>query len=157
IERPREGADKESIGSGARSTVIHPLVQRNTSDLREQRYSSRFSGEEFFLADHRVGVNGADQQKVLPGVAYLEMARVAVEEACPDRPGGSVLELRNVVWAQPLVVEEEKEVHIALSANEEEEEEIEYEIYSQAGGAEVVHCQGCAVWREEWEQAAWWD
>ena len=56
------------------ATISTRLLQQNTSDLSEQRYSSTFTGEEFFLTDHVV--NG---QKVLPGVAYLEMARAAVE------------------------------------------------------------------------------
>jgi acyl transferase domain-containing protein/acyl carrier protein len=133
--------------AGARA-VLHPLLQRNTSDLREQRYSSTFSGEEFFLADHGVAVKGeGGEEKVLPGVAYVEMARAAVEEACPEKRAGGVLELQNVVWAQPLVVSGEKQVHIALRGSEEGEE-IEYEIYSGEAGEEVVHCQGSAVWSE---------
>ncbi|MCP4622043.1 MAG: type I polyketide synthase, partial [bacterium] len=43
--------------------AIHPLLHQNTSDLSEQRYSSQFSGNEFFLADHVVG-----GRRVLPGV-----------------------------------------------------------------------------------------
>ncbi|MFD2408221.1 hypothetical protein ACFSVK_24810 [Azorhizophilus paspali] len=31
--------------------VLHPLVQRNTSDLAGQRFSSRFDGNEFFLTN----------------------------------------------------------------------------------------------------------
>ena len=37
-----------------------------------------FTGDEFFLSDHVV--NG---QKILPGVAYLEMAREAVKRPLP--------------------------------------------------------------------------
>src|SRR5437660_452201 len=80
------------------------------------------------------------------------MARAAVEQAWPEKPEAGVLELRDVVWAEPLVVEKEKEVHIELSVGggEEGEEEIEYEIYSsEEGEEEVVHCQGRAVWRGE--------
>ncbi len=51
--------------------TLHPLVHRNTSDFTEQRFSSVFTGTEFFLADHVV-----QGQKILPYcVAYLEMAR----------------------------------------------------------------------------------
>ena len=32
----------------AADKVLHPLLHRNTSDLSEQRYSSMFTGEEFF-------------------------------------------------------------------------------------------------------------
>ena len=49
--------------------VLHPLLHRNTSDLREQRYSTRLTGEEFFLADHEVSANGLGKQRVLPAVA----------------------------------------------------------------------------------------
>ncbi|MFX9127653.1 hypothetical protein ABTN71_19915, partial [Acinetobacter baumannii] len=66
-------AASATAGATAR---LHPLLHRNTSDLAGQRFSSRFSGEEFFLKDHVVG-----GQRVLPGVAYLELARAAVEQS----------------------------------------------------------------------------
>src|SRR5207249_3682792 len=62
--------------SARATTVLHPLLHTNTSDLSQQSYSSTFSGDEFFLKDHHV-----DGQKVLPAVASLEMARAAVEKA----------------------------------------------------------------------------
>src|SRR5690349_7710199 len=71
-----------SSGSSAGS-VIHPLLHRNTSDLGEQRYRSTFAGDEFFLADHQVKPDGQSAHKVLPGVAYLEMARAAIADALP--------------------------------------------------------------------------
>ena len=63
---------------GGNRSFIHPLLHSNTSDLTEQRYTSVFDGQEFFLRDHQVG-----GRKVLPAVAYLEMVRVAVEKAMP--------------------------------------------------------------------------
>ena len=63
--------------------MLHPLLHSNTSDLSEQRYSSNFTGEEFFLADHRVRMESGTLEKVLPGVACLEMARAAIELAWP--------------------------------------------------------------------------
>ena len=116
----------------ASAAAIHPLLHRNTSDLSEQRFSSTFAGEEFFLADHQV-----QAQKVLPGVAYLEMARAAIEQALPAKP--AALELRNVVWAQPIVVAHRKEVSIALLPADDDQ--IDFEIYSD----DVVHGQGRAV------------
>nr|WP_255298241.1 SDR family NAD(P)-dependent oxidoreductase [Brevibacillus dissolubilis] len=108
----------------ARATTLHPLLHENTSDLSEQRYSSTFTGQEFFLADHVV--NG---RKVLPGVAYLEMARAAVERATGEwQAGETVIRLKNVVWASPIHVDETPvEVHIGLDP--EENGEIHYEIY----------------------------
>ncbi len=147
------------VGKGAATaittTVLHPLLHGNTSDLSEQRYSSVFTGEEFFLADHQVAANGQGSRKVLPGVAYLEMARAALEQAWSGRPEATVLELHNTVWAQPIVfaenklsenkLSEKKQVNIALLANDKNDDEIEYEIYSQEAERESVHCQGRAV------------
>src|ERR1051325_9033184 len=129
------------------SSVLHPLLHRNTSDLNEQSYSSTFTGEEFFLKDHQVRVKDDRVQKVLPGVAYLEMVRAAVEQAWPGRPESRVLELRDTVWARPIVVSEQKEISIALLPKDEEE--IEFEVYSREGEEEIVHCQGRAVWSHQ--------
>ncbi|MBZ5526240.1 MAG: SDR family NAD(P)-dependent oxidoreductase, partial [Acidobacteriia bacterium] len=122
--------------------VLHPLVQKNSSRLGEQRYSSGFSGEEFFLAEHLV-----NRQRMMPGVAYLEMARAAIEQAWPERPEAAVLELRNTVWAQPIVVSENKQISVVLSANDNDQ--IDYEIYSQEADQKIVHCHGRAVWSRE--------
>jgi acyl transferase domain-containing protein len=140
----RQFSRRSSVSAAA---VIHPLLHRNTSDLSEQRYSSTFTGKEFFLADHQARVDGRADHKVLPGVAYLEMARAAIERALPARPESTVLELRNTVWAQPVVVAEKKEVNISLATNDQDQ--IDYEIYSQDSEQEIVHCQGRAVWSRE--------
>ena len=125
--------------------MLHPLLHANTSDLQEQRYSSTFTGEEFFFADHRIRTGGGDAEKVLPGVAYLEMARVAVDLAWPSHLDQDGLEIRNIVWAQPVAVAEGREIHIALFANEEGQ--IDYEVYSQNKDEQTLHCQGRAVRR----------
>ena len=131
---------------GAAASVLHPLLHRNTSDLTEQRYSSTFSGGEFFLADHQVA-----SHKVLPGVAYLEMARAAIAQALPSS-GATTLELHNTVWAQPVVVDAPRQVSIALIANDDDQ--IDYEIYSEDGEQDVVHCQGSAIFRAHSAPAA---
>jgi acyl transferase domain-containing protein len=102
---------------------LHPLVQQNISDFFEQRFSSTFHGEEFFLVDHVV-----KGQHIMPGVAYLEMARVAVAQAVRSLGAteeghiltvGPVYKLRHVVWARPLTVGEHPiTVHITLSPQE---------------------------------------
>jgi polyketide synthase PksN len=138
-------------GEGARGQkpTLHPLVQENVSDLSEQRYRSVFDGEEFFFRDHIV-----HGQPMLPGVAYLEMARAAVELALglQERDGTSI-ELTNVVWAQPVVMSRgSKIIHVGLT---EAEEEIHFEIYEEAAGdgtgERVVHSEGVAVGRSEAE------
>ncbi len=118
----------------AGSAAMHPLVQANTSDLYQQSYTTRFTGEEFFLRDHQI-----QGRKVLPGVAYLEMARAAVLLALPGQDQGSQLELRHVAWAQPIVYPEQAQVSIALFQGEQDE--VEFEVYS---GNDSVHFQGSA-------------
>ncbi|MFE4053271.1 SDR family NAD(P)-dependent oxidoreductase [Streptomyces sp. YIM B13518] len=84
--------------AGPAPSAPHPLLHVNASTLRAQRYETTFTGGEYFLTDHVV-----KGQRVLPGVACLEMARAAAELADPDRdPAG--LTLRNVVWARPVTV-----------------------------------------------------
>jgi polyketide synthase PksN len=120
--------------------VLHPLVHRNTSRLEEQRFSTQLSGEAFYLSDHVI--NG---QRILPGVAYLEMARAAVLQSLGEEEASGVsVELRDVVWLRPVVVESEREVHLGLYP--EEDGSIGFEVYTQEAGAEeVVHAQGRAV------------
>jgi len=137
-------AGDRRVAGAPSPVVLHPLLQNNTSDLNGQRFSSWFSGEEFFLADHVVKSN-----KVLPGVCYLEMARAAVAASAidkEDRERTSIL-LRDVVWIRPVIVDTRKEVHIGLSAAAGGE--IEFEIYTEQDAAnearEIVHAQGRAV------------
>ncbi|KKD52215.1 polyketide synthase dehydratase domain-containing protein, partial [Paenibacillus sp. ICGEB2008] len=91
--------------------------------------------------DHRV-----QGRKMLPGVAYLEMARTAVEQALEVKPGGWLtLQLQQVTWIQPITVEEQPvEVRLRLMAGEEGD--IGYEIYKGSTGAteDVVYSQGTA-------------
>ncbi|HET8796364.1 MAG TPA: beta-ketoacyl synthase N-terminal-like domain-containing protein, partial [Thermoanaerobaculia bacterium] len=95
--------------AGAATTALHPLLHSNVSDLNEQRYRSVFSGDEFFLADHRVESEGRTA-KVLPAAAYLEMVRAAIGQALPQVPAATAVELQDVVWAQPIAVDGGKAV-----------------------------------------------
>jgi acyl transferase domain-containing protein/NAD(P)-dependent dehydrogenase (short-subunit alcohol dehydrogenase family)/acyl carrier protein/ubiquinone/menaquinone biosynthesis C-methylase UbiE len=144
-------AGQSGVGAAVRAergAVPHPLLQQNTSDLFEQRFSSTFSGEEFFLADHRV-----KGEAVLPGTAYLEMARAAVEASYPAASTRSTaknqsgLRLKNVVWVRPLTIGEQPvRVHIGLYPDANGE--LAFEIYSEAtenGNEPIVHSQGSAA------------
>ncbi|HXH41802.1 MAG TPA: polyketide synthase, partial [Thermoanaerobaculia bacterium] len=132
-----------SAAAGPATAGFHPLLHRNTSDLSGQRYTSAFTGNEFFLADHRVRTNGGAPQKVLPGSAYLEMARAALEQASPNRQRLGV-ELRNTAWLKPIVVTEQAEISISLMPSNDNH--VDYEIYSIDGEQqETTHCRGQAV------------
>lgn len=134
-----EKPDREIAAAG----YIHPLIHENTSDILEQRYHSLFTGREFFLDHHRV-----QGRRILPGMAYLEMAREAVARATrTSLDGGTFIRLENVVWIRPIVVDQTP-VHVHIRLIPEEDGSISYEIYSsQDAGDESgpVHSQGRAV------------
>ncbi|HKX30899.1 MAG TPA: SDR family NAD(P)-dependent oxidoreductase, partial [Blastocatellia bacterium] len=99
-----------------------------------QTFKSVLSGREFFLRDHRVL-----GETVLPGVAYLEMARVAALS------GGDaqVLGLRNVVWLTPMVVNRpDYEIRINTSSDSGK---MYYDVCSSGvlnRSPEIVHSRG---------------
>jgi polyketide synthase PksN len=126
---------------GGRAT-LHPLLHRDVSDLSERRFVAAFSGREFFLTDHVVA-----GEKVLPGVAYLEMARAAIRqadtEADRDRPD---IRLRNVVWAQPFIHEAAPH-SLYIGLRTEQDGRVDYRITSAAspGDEPILHSQGTVL------------
>ncbi|MCO4850729.1 non-ribosomal peptide synthetase [Bacillus vallismortis] len=120
---------------------IHPLLHQNTSDFSEQKFSSVFTGEEFFLRDHVVR-----GKPVLPGVAYLEMAHAAIKQATGSNNGQEVrIRLNHTVWVQPVVVDKHS-AQVDIGLFPEEDGKITFDIYSkQEDGADpVIHSQGSA-------------
>lgn len=124
------------------SRVLHPLLHENVSDLTEQRYRSEFTGQETIFTDHLI-----KGKPVMPGVAYLEMARAAVAQAVKgqkERP--SVTRLKNIVWVRPIEAGN-RPIEAQISLNPRENGEIVYDIYTdsqtEASGRQI-HCQGAA-------------
>lgn len=132
---------KEAEGSTIQS--LHPLIDSNQSTLSEQRYLKMFTGEEFYLKDHVIGLE--DKQVILPGVAYLEMARVTGAMAMSD--DFRVHRLCNVMWIQPIQVKNEpRPVYVHL---EQQEDRVTFNVVSKLDsnvGAlaenSLTHCQG---------------
>ncbi|MFE5401375.1 SDR family NAD(P)-dependent oxidoreductase [Streptomyces sp. NPDC056580] len=75
--------------------LLHGSVGEGAGDTTT--YETRFSGDEPFLRDHRV-----HGDRILPGVAHLEMARVAVARALGQDDAAAV-RLTDVVWLRPAV------------------------------------------------------
>ncbi len=117
---------------------LHPLLGKNTSDFSTQQFSSSFTGQEFFLSDHKV-----HSEKILPGVAYLEMARAACEIASNE----AVIQLKNIVWASPIIVGKDGcEVKISLYP---EKDHIAFEVHSLNKEKDpVIHSQGNLIIRQ---------
>jgi polyketide synthase PksN len=107
---------------------LHPLLHRNESDLEQQVFTSVYTGSEPFLRDHKV-----QQEKILPGVAYLEIAREAGQRSTRSK----VTQIKDISWLSPIRVNGTPEkVHISLYPVGEE---VSYEVYT---GEEQVHSQG---------------
>jgi phthiocerol/phenolphthiocerol synthesis type-I polyketide synthase E len=90
----------------------HPLLHRAiTNGSGEEIYQTDFSvTEHWVLDDHRI-VGAA----VMPGTAYLEMARAAVEK----RGGEGTLEIRDAFFLAPLALRDDeiREVRILIDEN----------------------------------------
>lgn len=131
-----------NTNSGRGTPVLHPLLHTNTSDFFQQSYASEFTGEERFLADHQIGAEVDNRQRLLPGVAYLEMVRAAVDLALPAHRASRQMEIRNVAWVHPLTVNDSKRVSVVLSANGESIVDFEVQSTPTDGQDALVHCQG---------------
>jgi polyketide synthase PksN len=121
----------------------HPLLQRDTSAHGERRFTSTFSGDEFFLRDHVI-----HGRRVLPGAVYVEMARAAVVEARGLATLAPV-RLDGLLWPRPFVAgESPREIHVTLRS--EHASGFVFEISSEGPApgpepaARVVHCRGRA-------------
>ena len=117
---------------------LHPLLHVNTSTLDGQRFTSVYTGEEFFLRDHQVR-----GRRVLSGAACLELARAAVA-ASLDEPY-SISSIRNVVWTRPVTMHE-RGLTVQVRLRPTEHDEVGFEILgsggSATGTADVVHSEG---------------
>ncbi len=145
-------ADKSFNGLYAFSTALHPLVHINTSTLSQQKFTTRFSGKEFFLADHII-----QGRKTLPSAVILEIARVASSYALFGNSGEqSLVDLSDVVFIQPLCATDfgsesdtemgaEIEIHITPVS----ENDIVFELCTFNGAEERVHAKGAASVRTE--------
>jgi len=103
------------------------------------------------LADHRMASTGV---AILPGTACLEAARCAFEECCPPPGPEHLVELRDVVFTQPLAVPDRAsaELRVILASAADG---ADFEVRSVTDEAESLHARGSAAWvRAPGEQRA---
>lgn len=133
---------KQEGNSISSNIELHPLVHRNTSDFMGLRYSSVFTGRETFLRDHQF-----QKQRVMPGVAYLEMARAAIIQTLNVKePESNTVRLRNLVWIRPIILEEQPAtIHISLG--KQDNNAIRFEVYSdpKESSEPVLYFKGHAL------------
>jgi acyl transferase domain-containing protein/acyl carrier protein len=125
-----EGAEAPAAVVGG---AAHPLLGAAPPEVSSWRFETTFTGDEPFLADHRVR-----GRSILPAVAYLELVRAAVERVDP----GVGRALAAVAWLRPLEAgpgPRECSVRISRAGNGE----LACEVHSRAagGGDELFHAQ----------------
>ncbi|MGN8845909.1 SDR family oxidoreductase, partial [Niallia sp. HCP3S3_B10] len=118
---------KQSLVSVSQYGIIHPLVHENTSNLNGQRFSSIFTGTEDFI--HSVNENN----HYLSELAHLEMIRVAAKRSMTVKKD-TTLVLQNVEWIEPILVDKNTMVNIALYPSTNGD--LEWEIYAQNEASE---------------------
>ncbi|MEO3712424.1 amino acid adenylation domain-containing protein, partial [Roseateles flavus] len=121
---------------------LHPMLQEvlpvEATQPRRLRLRSRFSGQERFLADHMIR-----GRRLLPGVAYLEMARAAAAIA----RGDGRVRLQSVVWMSPMVVDQPAEVVLSLDPDADLDDAGAMKFTVSSGRADgstplALNCQG---------------
>ncbi len=122
--------------------VLHPMIDKNVSDFNEQCFTKTFSGREFYLSDHVVG-----NDRILPGVAYIEMARAAGEISYNSY---SVRKVRDIFWMNPIKMQEKDEKYqAAISLLPVSRFEAEYEVYTRVGDIRVINGYGTVIFEEK--------
>lgn len=124
--------------------MLHPLVHENTSSIGITEYSTKFDEADQMLCDHVI-----QGKKVLPGVAYLEMARYAVENATRKVTNkNAVMRISNIGWYHPLTVESEP-IDVQIRIHDSHDYKYNYEITSNETTQTIVHSQGCLEFIED--------
>lgn len=116
----------------------HPLLHQSVSvDEGIQKFCSTYLGEEHFFRDHIFR-----NKKILPGVAYLELAKTAGEKSIEKH----ITQFKNVLWLQP-IWHQGNEVKIETEIIKQKGS-LQYVVYSNIEGKDTlgsekqIHSQG---------------
>ncbi|MBO1582982.1 SDR family NAD(P)-dependent oxidoreductase [Bacillus sp. XF8] len=134
--------DMEETMEEIQQVSLHPLLQENTSNFQNIKFTSIFTGNEYFLKDHLV-----QNKRIMPGVAYLEMARAAVEQLF--QPGEMTIHLHKMVWLKPFFVEDEPQ-KMCVTLSTSQDGEIVYDMRHDKS-VDVIYHRGHAVFHKEQE------
>lgn len=108
---------------------LHPLIERNTSNLHETCFTTRLVSDDPHLI-----------KKVLPSLAIVEMVKAASEIA-DDR---KVQKLQNVVWGKAIAVRELLDLEVSLHPNRDA---LQFEVSSTSEpDGFIAHSQGEVIY-----------
>ncbi len=102
--KPTDSSERNPERSTAKA--LHPLLDRNVSDLDSVRFQKDIAPQQYVFRDHIVAGS-----PTLPGVGYIEMAVAAYREA----HGGAPAQIRNLVWATPINSQSHSKIDVELS------------------------------------------
>lgn len=110
---------------------LHPMIDSNESTIDHFVMKKSISLADFYVRDHIV-----NNQVIVPGVFYLEMARKAGEIAT----GHEVTELSNIMWLQTCVLDQNrKDIYVTVSKRQSYHE---FEIYGFHSREKILYAQG---------------
>lgn len=133
VEKPSSVTQPKGLSNNERieKNSLHPLLDINDSTFQSYRFSKWFSGQEFVLADHHVL-----DHAVLPGVAFLEMARAAGQQLT----GVSPAIIKDIVWSRAFSLDAQaKTLTISLVPSSNA---FAFRAFSETNGLEQIHVQG---------------
>lgn len=121
----------ESVSTEISKKKLHPLIDDNVSTMDKVLFRKVLSQSDFFIRDHII-----QKSTILPGVAYLEMARAAGELAQQSK----IRMIEDVIWASPIAVKDKaKDCFVGLSKFNGK---ISYKVFHNEFGQNIVASQG---------------
>jgi acyl transferase domain-containing protein/NAD(P)-dependent dehydrogenase (short-subunit alcohol dehydrogenase family)/acyl carrier protein len=131
---------RDSAPTMPMTAQLHPLVHRNVSTLQHTCFEATLTGAEFFLCDHVV-----QDQKVLPGVACIEMGLAAIAHALGGASGFEPARFESIVWTAPAPLTTQT-LDLAIAIDQPDGDRIGYRVTSRApDGRKIQHHQGVAL------------
>jgi acyl carrier protein len=84
---------------------------------------------------------------LMPGTGYVEIARAAAATALPPPADGQVIELRDVVFVEPMPVPDGASADLRV-VFEADPDGVEFQVRSVTGGVTSTHARGAAGWTD---------
>lgn len=114
----------------AATRKFHPMLDLDKSSPETGLFVKTLKISDFYVGDHIV-----DNRVILPGVAYLEIARAAGELAA----GQPVQALRDVMWVNRMEIEDLLDAYVQI---QNEADFMRFQVFTWRGGEKIRHCQG---------------